>query len=237
MPDRLAGICWPHAATVGHATVTTPFIYGSFSRGHGNDGIATCDLVGAGKYRNGAGRWWCRTHQHYWGTKADLAALAATAVKRCVRHSAPMHYVRDPLIVAPGPHARISIAACGQALRVQVDDEPPSVQHAIAIAYDPASKLFDAQDIVQVNVTPPMVAALATPQPQGCVCCSRCGHPHLDLGDFAARPHRRHYCGHCGNDTTHSKTAIVSTPLLPLIAYYRGALNIPCSIVPSNNML
>lgn len=237
MLESVAGICWPHEATVGHATVTTPLIHGSFPGAHGSNGVATCDLVRAGKYRNGAERWWCRTHQHYWGTKGDLAALAATAIKRCARHGAPMHYVRDPLVIAPAAQGSISIAIAGDALRVQLGNEPPALHRAIAIAYDPATTLFSASGILQINVTPPMVAALLTSQPQGCVCCSRCGHPHLDLGDFAARPHQRHYCGQCGNDSTHSKTAIVSNPLLPLIGYYRGALNIPSSIVHTDNML
>lgn len=237
MLEPVAGICWPHAATVGHATVTTPFIRGTFNGMQGSRGIASCDIVRAGKFRNGAERSWCRTHQHYWGTKADLAALAAHSLQRCARHDEPMHYVREPMVIDPRAHASIHIALAGSSLCVQLDDTLSIVHGAIAIRYDPESAVFAAQDIIQINVTPPMVAALASPEPQGCVCCSKCGHPHLDLGDFAARPHKRHYCGHCGNDTTHSTTAMVSNPLLPILEHCRTALKIPCSIVPTDNML
>ena len=46
-----------------------------------------------------------------------------------------------------------------------------------------------------------------------CVSCKKCGYPHLDLGDFAINPHRKHFCGNCGNDSIWSSGAIVSTPL------------------------
>ncbi len=49
-----------------------------------------------------------------------------------------------------------------------------------------------------------------------CINCSQCGYPHLDLGDFARKPHRKHFCGNCGCDSTWSPGHIVSTPLKPL---------------------
>jgi methionine synthase II (cobalamin-independent) len=38
----------------------------------------------------------------------------------------------------------------------------------------------------------------------------------LDLGSFALKPHRKHFCGNCGCDSTWSKVPIVSTPLKTL---------------------
>ncbi len=235
MIDQVRGICWPHTATVGHLTVTTPFIRGHFPALHGNDGIACCDITPAGKYRNGAARSWCRTHQHYWGVKADLAALAADGVQRCARHAEPVHYAIDPLVLDLRYHARVRIALEGDALSIHIDEAPPTTHAAIAIRYDPSSRLFPAPGIVQVNVTPAAVAGLhANAQ---CVCCSKCGHPHLDLGSFGATAHKRHYCGQCGNDSTHSKLPIVSNPLAPLLVYYRTALQVTSSIVHTKNML
>jgi phage terminase large subunit-like protein len=49
-----------------------------------------------------------------------------------------------------------------------------------------------------------------------CISCSSCGYPHLDLADFADTPHRKHFCGNCGRDSTWSKVPIISTPLKPL---------------------
>ena len=53
-----------------------------------------------------------------------------------------------------------------------------------------------------------------------CINCSHCGYPHLDLGDFARKPHRKHFCGNCGCDSTWSSGHIVSTPLKPLYDQY-----------------
>ena len=80
--------------------------------------------------------------------------------------------------------------------------------------------LFGADDISLVNVTPPaafdFVCGLELEKDMDCINCSHCGYPHLDLGDFAKTPHRKHFCGNCGRDSTWSKKPIVSTPLKPL---------------------
>ncbi len=49
-----------------------------------------------------------------------------------------------------------------------------------------------------------------------CINRNHCGYRYLDLGDFAQTPHRKHFCGNCGRDSTWSKKPIVSTPLKPL---------------------
>lgn len=231
--QEAAGICWPHGGTVGHITVTTPLIRGSFASASGDDGIACCVLVSAGKYRNGAPRSWCRTHQHYWGVKSDLVDHAATGIRRCRSHADPMHYALAPRVIDMNAYETVSISLAGSGLLVQLDSAPATQQPAVAIAYDNASGLFPANGICQVNVTPPAVAAPAT----DCVCCARCGHPHLDLGDFAARPHRRHYCGHCGADSTHSTHPIISNPLSALIRLYASRLRFSGTIVHGKNML
>lgn len=98
---------------------------------------------------------------------------------------------------------------------------------AIAMLYSHKAKLFGNSDITQVNLTPPaafeFVCALEMGREMGCVSCSHCGYPHLDLGDFARTPHRKHFCANCGRDSTWSKTAIVSTPLKPLHEQYPQA--------------
>lgn len=229
MTEEVHGICWPQGGTVGHLTVTTPLIHGTFPQAHGDDGLAQCELTPAGKYRNGAARSWCRTHQQYWGTRADLDAQARDAIQRCARHAERVHYVCNPLALDPRAHERIDITLAGTALLVETDTAPGIVVPALAIAYDFASELFPATGIVQINVTPPAVLALQTAD--GCLCCARCGHPHLDLGDFAHRAHKRHYCGHCGTDSTHSKQPMVSNPLHALMQHYGARLRIAVSIV------
>ena len=74
--------------------------------------------------------------------------------------------------------------------------------------------------ITKIHVTPPaafeFVRSIEEGRPMASVSCKRCGYPHLDLGDFANKPHKKHFCGNCGNDSIWSSEAIVSTPLKPL---------------------
>ncbi|SHH20757.1 hypothetical protein [Massilia sp. CF038] len=211
-------IFWPHAATVGHITVSSAAVHGVFPAHQGDDARIGCHLVAAGKYRNGAARAWCRSHQHYWGTKADLQALAEQGEQRCAAADCAMAYVRQP-----------------QLIDLTLRPTLPQASAALALRYDHRSGLFANADIVQVNLTPPAVTALLDAMAQGrqlgCVDCRHCGHPHLDLGSFAERPHRRHTCGNCGHDATHSSSDIVSNPLFPLLQYYGVAMQAALSTV------
>lgn len=221
-PLTLPGMCWPLQASTGHLAVTTARITGHFRAGAGQDAIVQCELHPAGKFRNGAARHWCRTHQHYWGAQADLADEQATRQQRCRQHASPMGYVLYPELFDPlqfhattllvGHDGRLQLRAradLGGALLVR--DAP-----ALAIDCRALPGLFHP-DIMQLNITPPAaqawMAARHAGVPLGCSDCARCGHPHLDLGDFALAPHRRHTCGHCGHDASYTATAIVSTPL------------------------
>ena len=218
----LPGICWPLQASVGHISVTKPDITGHFKAGAGLDAIAECELAGAGKFRNGAPRQWCRTHQCYWGVKADLALLEASGQRQCKLHHSPMGYLLHPEVFDPMRHhaSRLTLGEDGLLhLQAKADEDGALlVRTAMAIAID-CSALAGVfhPSVLQLNITPP--AALAYLQALragvllGCSDCSRCGHPHLDLGDFAVRAHRRHYCGNCGHDGTHSAQAMVSNPL------------------------
>ncbi len=91
---------------------------------------------------------------------------------------------------------------------------------ALSVLYTDKMGLFRSHDITRVNVTPPaafeFVCALEEKRALDCINCAHCGYPHLDLGDFARKSHRKHFCGNCGRDNTWSKHEIVSTPLKPL---------------------
>ena len=218
----LPGICWPLEATVGHIAVASASITGHFKAGAGTDAIIECDLQDAGKFRNGAPRQWCRSHQCYWGVNADLAALEATGTARCKLHDSAMGYVLYPEVFDPARHHAISLALGNDGLlhlQARSDDGGTlMVRTALALAIDCRALpgLFHPS-IVQINLTPPAAAAylqaVQQQAPLGCSDCARCGHPHLDLGDFALAPHRRHYCGNCGHDATPSAQEMVSTPL------------------------
>lgn len=227
-PLTLPGICWPLQASTGHLAVTSTHITGHFHAGAGEDAIVLCALLPAGKFRNGAARHWCRTHQCYWGTQADLADKLATQLLRCRQHASPMGYMLYPPLFDPARfHAstlRLGPDGLLQ-LRARADDGDALMAHdaaALAIDCRALPGLFPP-DIVQLNITPPAahayVAALQAGAALDCSDCTRCGHPHLDLGSFALAPHRRHSCGQCGHDASHSATPIVSSPLWRLRQY------------------
>jgi hypothetical protein len=209
----MRGICWPHTATVGNIAVASGML-------RMVDGRVACDFKEAGKYRNGAARWWCRTHQTYWGVKADLAAFDPAREKVCSKHADPLDVVLEPLVLDMTRFASVRIRASANALHIRAD--AIDGQFA-AIAITGIAGVFASSDIAQVNVTPPAVIALE--RAHGCVDCARCGYPHLDLGEFAVREHRRHYCGNCGNDGTHSKIPIISNPLFALAERYNSRLS------------
>jgi hypothetical protein len=89
--------------------------------------------------------------------------------------------------------------------------------------------LFGSHEITRVHLTPPsaleFVLALESGKAMGCINCYDCGYPHLDLGDFARKPHTKHLCGNCGRDNTRSKGPISSTPLKPLHDQFSKANN------------
>ena len=221
-------MCWPRHATVGNIAVTTATISGHFRAGAGHDGLVLCDLISAGKFRNGAARHWCRSHQCYWGTKSDLADFAASQHMRCKQHANPMHYVLYPEIFDISRYHAITLDYLDDGdmrLRARTNDGGALLARDVsALVIDNSSLhgLFHPS-IVQINITPPAAqayaAALRSGVALGCVDCSRCGHPHLDLGEFAMSPHRRHLCGHCGYDALHGSNACVSTPLQRLRDY------------------
>ncbi|HEX8610230.1 MAG TPA: hypothetical protein VF800_03005 [Telluria sp.] len=236
MSRQVAGICWPHEATVGHIAVASGRIAGHFPAERGSDAVVDCVLVAAGKYRNGAARHWCRTHQTYWGVKADLAALAASGERRCARHADKMGYALHPPVIDLDACASVSIASAPDGA-IDVASVPAGATSpvaarcaAVALCTSATHALFPGTDIVQVNITPPALLAYTEARAAGgalgCVCCARCGHPHLDLGSFAQTPHRRHYCGNCGTDSTQSAASMISSPIHALSVKFDAILTI-----------
>lgn len=232
-------ICWSYGRTLGNIAVFSQSILGRFPAHAGDDASLPCEFVEAGKARNGAERWWCRTHQTHWGVNADHAAFAKFGEMRCANHSQLMNYVVAPMAVNLSDHAEVGVwcsmpAAISteqiqpRAPRIHVHvrsakDGKKSVDRdfsAISILYQDQVELFKSDDITRVNITPPaafdFVCGLEAGRPMDCVSCSHCGYPHLDLGDFALKPHSKHFCGNCGRDSTWSKKPIVSTPLKPM---------------------
>ena len=232
-------ICWSYGRTLGNIAVYSPSLLGRFPDKAGDDATLPCDLVHAGKFRHGPERWWCRTHQTHWGTKADIASSVQFGEFRCANHTQAMNYVVSPLTVNVSSYAEVGIwcsmpaALSTEAIkprapkihvhvRPEVDGKKTIDKdfHAISVLYSDSLELFRNHETTRVNVTPPaafeFVCSLETNRTMDCINCSSCGYPHLDLGDFGRKPHRKHFCGNCGRDSTWSSEPIISTPLKPL---------------------
>ena len=237
--SKASAICWASGRTLGNIAVFSQSILGRFSAEAGNDALLPCDFVHAGKFRHGAKRWWCRTHQTHWGTKADQESYNQSGLLRCSNHSQRMNYTLTPLEIDTEDCAEVGIwCSLPAALSTRpIESRPPKIHvhlrrepngkkeedgdhDAISLLYREELALFSNNEIKRVNITPPaafeFVCALEEEREMSCINCSQCGYPHLDLGDFALEPHRKHFCGNCGRDSTWSKGPIVSTPLKPL---------------------
>ncbi len=232
-------ICWSYGRTLDNIAVLSPALVGHFQESSGKDATLPCEFVNAGKYRNGAERWWCRTHQTHWGAKADQASYANSKAMVCANHTQRMHYVVGPIETELEKYAEAEIhCALPPALSTRSLEEAPPRIHvvlrrtvgaratidrevdAMSLHHRSTIDLFSNSEITRLNVTPPaafeFMCGLEYGRDLSCVACSSCAFPHLDLGDFARKPHRKHFCANCGRDSTWSKTAIVSTPLKPL---------------------
>jgi len=232
-------VCWAPGRTIGNIAVSSEETFGLFEKKSGDDAILPCQIIPAGKFRHGAKRWYCKTHQVHWGTKADFASATETGEVRCSNHAMGMSYVVDPLEIEFKDFEEIGIwCSLPQALSSRpIKNRPPRIHvhkrfsggseksidrdfNAIVCSYHEHMDLFENPEITKIQVTPPaafeFIKSIEEGRETACITCKSCRYPHLDLGDFANTPHRKHFCGNCGTDTIWSKEAIVSTPLKPL---------------------
>jgi len=212
-PQEKAAICWAYGRTLGNIAVLSPTLLGNFPSRQGNNATLPCDFVHAGKYRHGVDRWWCRTHQSHWGTKADMVALKQSGKLQCSDHAQQMNYVVGPLAVNIDDYAEVGIwCSLPAALSTEeIKPRPPKIHvHvresasarkiidrdfvAISTLYSTKLGLYGNSEVTRVNITPPsafeFVCSVEVGRDMDCINCSKCGYPHLDLGDFGKTPHR-----------------------------------------------
>ena len=160
-------ICWSYGRTLGNITVSNEEMLGRFPSLEGDDAVLACDIVGAGKMRNGKARWWCRTHQHHWGKNADIADSVANGAMRCANHSQPMSYIVDPQHITIEQHAEVGIwcsmppalthrgaaAPRRPKIHVHVREKPGQDKvidqdfKALSLHYNAANNLFGSSEI------------------------------------------------------------------------------------------
>lgn len=232
-------IVWAEGRTLGNVVPFGEKILGKFPEAESGTGaLLHCDIVEAGKFRNGAARWWCRTHQVHWGTKGDLqAALKSEKDDICCSNAnQPMHYTKNPLVIDPLEYPGGVGIWAALPTAINTTDEPDLAEvfvHVHVRKEVGASKVIDKnyQAVVviapstlpmdsartRIIIAPPAalayLEAIVNKIPLDTLSCRYCSHPHLDLGDFAKNPHRKHFCANCGFDTNWSKQPIVSNPL------------------------
>lgn len=220
-PSASDAIVWASDRTLANAP-PGPEVTAGFPAGLSTGALLPCELVAAGKMRNGAAQSWCRTHQKHWGTKADIAAALSSGVQRCAFHAQAMSVMIGAPVVDLDAHPDVTIC-CALPPALGTIAGPARARIAIDQHIFEAVVLRAEGKLIQVS---PLAAlefslALEAGRELGCVDCRECGHPHWDMGEFASAPHRKHLCANCGRHTTWSKTAFVSTPLAPLHARYR----------------
>lgn len=236
-------VVWASNRTLGNAVPFSDRVTGQFPpEKEGKGVILPCDIVECGKFRNGKQRWWCRTHQVHWGTKADIEQATVSELGiRCSNSTQPMDYAKEPLVLNPEDYSGgIGVWAAlptainttsepdieTTAIHVHARLEPRGKKSidgnhlAIVIAANEHLPLFNNVSIKRVVIAPPAALAYLEAVVDGLkldtLYCNKCNHPHLDLGSFAKRTHKKHFCGNCGVDSNWSKEPIVSSPLKEL---------------------
>lgn len=238
--DAHLAICWSHGRTLGNVEIFNEDVLAALPGRRGVDAVIGCDLVEAGRMRNGARRWWCRTHQAHWGTKSDIAGAHASGMLVCSNHGQPMSFVIDPPSIRLDEHAEVGVwcsmppalTTAGEPkkrrpkIHVHVREEVAGIKvldrdvEALSVQYSARGDLFAATNRTTVRITPPaafeFVTALEAGRAMGFIACRDCGAPHLDLGEFGRNAHTKHLCSNCGRDGIRSSEPMISTPLKPL---------------------
>lgn len=238
-------ICWSFGRTMGNIAVYSPEVLGRFPDAPvGRDAILPCNFTEAGLFRNGAARSWCAVHQIHWGKKADLLDTLTYGRMRCAHVDQPMWYVRTPPtfdVTGRGelglwcelPPALSNQTVVPRPPRIYVRHRPNGLpieetHDAVSLVMPGDVNVFGARGIRRINITPPAAYDFVRCVEQGIslvtIECNRCRFPHLDLGEFAVRPHSKHTCGNCGWDHTWSKGPIVSNPLQRVRDQFSGTV-------------
>jgi hypothetical protein len=224
-------VIWSNSHTVGHIAIEEgDQLLASLPEKSGTIKLP-CDLIPAGKARNGPPQWWCRVHQCYYGRKADLE------IGKCQNWDVELSYISRPWVLrqenCPGgvgvwcalPPAVTHGNGNAQSKRVigihvhtrlqeggkkEIDATFPAI---VIPRPDPLGMSID-----RIHITPPAAYAWLDAFERGTtldsVKCNYCFSFHLDLGHFAQTPHKKHLCGHCGKMfLPQGKENLVSNPL------------------------
>lgn len=236
--EAVPAICWSYGRTLGNIAVYSKDILAQFPADSEGEATLPCAFIETSLARNGKPRWWCQVHQTYWGRKADLQYAEKHGRMSCGNSWQPMWYVKDPKTFATGMQAELGVwCGLGAALssRPILKERPRIHVHirdreggpkqtdndytAISIKVAAKLELFGDKSRI-VHITPPAALAYLRAKEEGwpvtTIECGKCKSPHLDLGEFAQKPHLKHICGNCGWDHTRGDGPGSSNPLFRL---------------------
>lgn len=227
---------WSDSHTVGHLLLShnNPLVPQIPIKAEGKINLP-CQLIEAGKFRNGKPRWWCCTHQIHYGIKEDLEK------GQCRNAELELRYAYNPwkLDVAEYPGgvgvwAALPpfISTCKRLPKRNNQAHPILGIHVHCRKEPEGKKCIDATFPTVVLPTPdplktyyeaiyvsqPAALAYLVSQEMGLrtetLKCKYCNTPHCDLGFFAQSPHKKHLCGNCGQIFQATKHLSISNPLV-----------------------
>lgn len=182
-----------------------------------------CQVRRIGSARNGQPRWWCAVHGGNAGGRHGTQLETCDAVSVDEQLSGCLDL--DPAVYSGGVAIWAALEpvfnTTGRASRVGIHvhaRESPGAGKQIDSTY-PAVRVRCKPDLFgQRTVLIRSEAAVAyyfsrlLGRRVKHLSCPHCGEVHLDAGEFALRPHRKHRCQGCGRDFRDSEDAI-SNPL------------------------
>ena len=108
-------ICWSYGRMPVNIAVFSLSMLGNFPAKAGSDAVLPCDFIRVGKFCHGADRWWSRTHQSHWGTKADYESYERSKATICANREQLMSYVDGPYVLDMNKSAEVGF--CSSFLR------------------------------------------------------------------------------------------------------------------------
>ncbi len=195
--------------------------------------VHPCSISMIGRQRNGAPRLWCVVHR-----------AQARALDRCSsagEPTTPPTKAKVDLAKYPGgvalwgalaPVINTASAPGESGVHVHARRDVGGKKNVDA-TFDEVTVIDGADEVrvTAVSATAFNISRLFGQQVKY-LQCPRCGEAHVDAGEFAARPHRKHLCLACGRDFYDSEASIGNPMALVAARYEKGR-----SVVPAGRQL
>jgi hypothetical protein len=167
-----------------------------------------CDVVQAGKFRNGTPKAWCKTHAQFVREPGSpVCRDAGRVVKlRCLSLDIDQYaggigvWGSLPPAIDTAP-SDTDLESLLRGVHVHARREP-KVKKEVDETYDLVALFRGATPIVIIDTSSAtaLVQSRIASLPTRLIQCSHCGADHIDEGWFAVVPHRKHQCLCCGRE-------------------------------------